>query len=107
MTTPPYTEGVTWTLLRDVQSMSAHQLAQVEHLYEGSYSNATQGNNRPIQERNGRPLFLVTQSESPNTWLLATLAVGLSVVIGLYCFRRILERRRARATATDDQFLKL
>jgi carbonic anhydrase len=50
LTTPPCTEGVRWMVLARPVTVSEHQLEALEEIVEG--------NARPVQPRNGRPLTL-------------------------------------------------
>ncbi|RMG71303.1 MAG: carbonic anhydrase family protein, partial [Chloroflexi bacterium] len=50
LTTPPCTEGVLWSVMQNPVEMSAEQIAAFTAIIEG--------NNRPIQELNGRDLEL-------------------------------------------------
>ena len=49
LTTPPCTEGVTWFVMKNPITISSQQLAQFKSLYEG--------NNRPVQTINARPVL--------------------------------------------------
>ncbi|CED71841.1 carbonic anhydrase [Aliivibrio wodanis] len=49
LTTPPCTEGVTWFVMKNPITVSAEQLIQFKSLY--------QGNNRPVQAINARPIL--------------------------------------------------
>jgi carbonic anhydrase len=50
LTTPPCTEGIRWMVLARPVTVSEHQLSSLEEIVEG--------NARPVQPRNGRPLVL-------------------------------------------------
>jgi carbonic anhydrase len=50
LTTPPCTEGIRWLVLATPVQISAHQLAELRATVEG--------NARPVQPRNGRPIVL-------------------------------------------------
>jgi carbonic anhydrase len=50
LTTPPCTEGIRWLVLATPIQISAHQLTKLRATVEG--------NARPVQPRNGRPLIL-------------------------------------------------
>jgi len=49
LTTPPCTEGVSWLLMTMPVGLSAEQLSKLESIFED-------GNNRPVQPLNERPL---------------------------------------------------
>lgn len=49
LTTPPCTEGVTWLVMKNPITISSEQLIQFRALYEG--------NNRPTQAINARPIL--------------------------------------------------
>ena len=50
LTTPPYTEGVSWLVMAEAQEMSAEQVAQLAALTGGGT------NNRAVQPLNGRQI---------------------------------------------------
>ncbi|KAF0719491.1 Aste57867_991 [Aphanomyces stellatus] len=52
LTTPPYTEGVAWSVLTEVQSISSEQLEAFKHVID-------EANSRPTQCTNGRDIALV------------------------------------------------
>jgi len=49
LTTPPCTEGVTWTVLRQPITLSSEQLKDLQRAHPD--------NNRPVQPRNNRPVL--------------------------------------------------
>jgi carbonic anhydrase len=51
LTTPPCTEGVKWSISMDPITMSRSQIEAFRSLYRG--------NNRPVQNRYGRPVYAV------------------------------------------------
>ncbi|CAN0890537.1 Alpha carbonic anhydrase 4 [Linum grandiflorum] len=54
LTTPPCTQGVVWTLVKKVRTVSRTQVKTLQDaVYKGFDNNA-----RPIQESNGRPIHL-------------------------------------------------
>ena len=55
LTTPPCDEGVAWHVMGTVRTASASQIAAFQRLFSGQEFPA--GNRRPVQSRNGRPLF--------------------------------------------------
>jgi len=56
LTTPPCTEGLRWTVLKQVQPISADQLAWFLDKLEDSQA-AKVGSNRVLQELNDRVLY--------------------------------------------------
>jgi carbonic anhydrase len=54
LTTPPCTEGVHWMLMETPVQLSAEQIAAMTDAYEG--------NNRPVQDTNGRVIEMDTSS---------------------------------------------
>lgn len=49
LTTPPCTEGISWIVMNTPVQLSANQLASLKNVFEG--------NNRPVQPLNERPLI--------------------------------------------------
>jgi len=62
LTTPPCTEGIKWSVLRNVQPISKKQLKRFTDLWSGNMDYAEgKGNNRVIQPLNGRKVFMSNQ----------------------------------------------
>ncbi|MDR2783260.1 MAG: carbonic anhydrase family protein [Treponema sp.] len=51
LTTPPYSEGVKWTVYMPPITLSRAQIDAFTSIYDG--------NNRPVQNRYGRPIYMV------------------------------------------------
>ncbi|KAI4363980.1 hypothetical protein MLD38_020129 [Melastoma candidum] len=56
LTSPPCTEGVTWTVIKKVRTASMEQVEALRNAVDEGFEN----NARPIQPRNGRPVRLYT-----------------------------------------------
>ena len=64
LTTPPCTEGIKWSVLRNVQPISKRQLKRFTDLWSGNMDYAEgKGNNRVIQPLNGRKVFMSNQKK--------------------------------------------
>jgi len=61
LTTPPWTEGILWRVIRQPIEMSAAQMEAFRHLGHLGHRN------RPIQPRNGRALLLVAKPPKVRT----------------------------------------
>ena len=78
LTTPPCTEGIKWTVIKQVQSISDAQLKRFTDLWAGNPDFAGgKGNNREVQELKERTLYYngaASLLAAGATALLATLA---------------------------------
>lgn len=58
LTTPPCTEGIKWTVVKEVQPITTAQLAKFTELWSGDATFAEgKGNNRNVQPLNDRTLY--------------------------------------------------
>ncbi|XP_033133962.1 alpha carbonic anhydrase 4-like [Brassica rapa] len=53
LTVPPCTEGVIWTVVKRVNTISMEQIAALRSAVDDGYET----NSRPVQERNGRSVW--------------------------------------------------
>jgi len=78
LTSPPCTEGVKWTILPKVQSISEEQLAGFTNWFSGNTTFADgNGNNRAVQELNERTVYYAVIP--PDDGAIAT-AIGSAVL---------------------------
>jgi carbonic anhydrase len=62
LTAPPCSEGIIWTILADIQSISAKQLLRFQNKWAADPSFAEgRGNNRKVQNLNDREVFYTTK----------------------------------------------
>ena len=100
-TTPPCSEGVTWTVLSQVQSISPTQLKRFQDALEPAalYTNSanvgndksinTKGNNREIQELNDRVIHRKEEKiseDSAESGLFVASATAIAAVASLLAF---------------------
>lgn len=96
LTTPPCTEGVKWSVLKQVQPISGTQLKHFTDLWAGDANfSAGRGNNRLIQPLNGRTVywsdFHTTALAMITGWAIACgvlviiLGGALSIFGGIMC----------------------
>jgi len=104
LTTPPCTEGIKWSVMKEVQPISARQLEYFSRLW-GSNSNfapGVYGNNRLVQPLNDRTLreSFPYWDMSKNTWMGVAVAFIvlflLSVVAsGVFCCCQCMKNKKA------------
>ena len=79
LTTPPCTEGIKWTVIKDVQPISRAQLEKFTSLWADDTTFAEgKGNNRVVQPLNERTLYFNGAMSS-----LSTAAVAIATVAAL------------------------
>jgi hypothetical protein len=110
LTTPPCTEGIKWSVLKNVQPISNAQLVKFTSLWAGNSAYAAgKGNNRAIQLLNGRTVYDSDMSETTPTnvssivlaiLLALTLVALIAVVIimkicpGKFCLEKLGSKNR-------------
>ncbi|TKY62649.1 Alpha carbonic anhydrase 4 [Spatholobus suberectus] len=67
LTTPPCTEGVVWTIVKKVRTVSREQLRALK----GAVHHGYEENARPTQELHGRQVWLYTPKENKHTKIFA------------------------------------
>ena len=89
LTTPPCTEGIKWSVLKNVQPISEAQLAKFTALWAGKADYAAgNGNNRVTQPLNGRTVFKSNWTDKG--FKIATIVLGVLFGLLLTAFITVL-----------------
>lgn len=84
LTTPPCTEGVKWSVLKDVQPISREQLALFSREWANGVNPRGNGDNRGTQPLNGRNVYQLgwesNSNEMEDGMLIGGILLGLSTV---------------------------
>ena len=84
LTTPPCTEGLKWSVVKQVQPISEAQLQKFTAMLADDNNFAGgKGNNRVVQPLNDRTLYFAKGSDSGATYTMASLAVAASAIAAL------------------------
>ena len=84
LTTPPCTEGLKWSVVKQVQPISEAQLKRFTAVLADDDDFAGgKGNNRVVQPLNDRTLYFAKESVSGATYTMASLAVAASAIAAL------------------------
>ena len=83
LTTPPCSEGVKWTVFKEIQPISSTQLKQFWDLWGGNFGYANgQGNNRQVQPLHERTLYLAGQ-DTTTIEQTAAAAIAFGILFGV------------------------
>ena len=82
LTTPPCTEGLKWTVIKQVQPISKAQLQKfTQYLADDASFGGGNGNNRVVQPLHDRTLYMA--SESGATYITASLVAAATAMVAL------------------------